>query len=1058
VIDQLAMKRLAVSLFICFLALFNVVRSLSPPEKEALEQILATFPGLLNVNPIEIYQYSAPDDVDWGGSWTTDMSETCTGGTGWQRQGLFCDSEGHISKIRFSAGWGAPVQTNPLELTGLQWVESFQLAAFALTGPPVATQAQGASFMASVLGIPSLRRLEVMGLSQSGVFPQSAFNAANLTHFFMESTASFDHVSGFANKEYLEEVELTNGVEFSTFLPSRNTLRSLTMNGGIGEPGDLFSLEALEELTFETPQPAGVSFETNVPIPNNLRHLVINRWESPLLSLGNPSASLETLEIVQSTIEEVQFLPPSLKTLIVRQSASIDSWNLPAPCRLESFSMANSIDARIPDLAGCNNLRHFSLSQLTATALEPLLLLSYSFGPNLETFEISIVEDWPTGEGGSDRLMDLICTLPVTLKRLILSGVNLTSLPACVSRFENLDHLQLQEMPLTSSEGTNHLANFSSSIAHLLVNPNALGLISSSSPDQEVWTNLVTQFPGLKTFRLTSTALNQPFPADQLKLLTQMEKLELHGTGFVGSIPADFLAAMPNLKFLGLSSNLLSGTIPATGWANVEEVRLYGNQFTAFPYLLPPGAPKLRILDLSYLPLTGIPDDGSFRLIPNLRELYLRGLSHLDNVRFPAFWADGSQKLNLLVSDGSNFQGTLPSPIQSPYLRLLQVRNNSLCGPLPEMTGPMGLVSLAMNLNHFSGTIPASWGTHLTIAMGWFMNNNLLEGTLPNPLATNMSTILTGYFHDNYFTGPLPSMKQIGNPYMQFNVRGENMTMDWCGRNPEWTTFAQPQVNPDPSVCHCMSYYDPPLDLTPLCSAPLSPPSSPTPIIPPDHICITPPETPPAPISSPAETPNPPSNPANFCPPPAPGPSFVCVNGIWQSNGSVTQPSLTIPRPIIPGSTTVVLIGGNLTVESGGVTFDGFETQIVVNGCIFLGDNGVVVELTKEEIEQLSKEGSLSKTLVTSLSGNGCIGSTDLSMTGVFVKKGSGSKGCRKVKAKNSGSTKSSLHVIFSIDNSSCNMMIIIPCVIGGVLIIVAVAVVVGLHLRKQMFAKPSKQ
>jgi hypothetical protein len=154
---------------------------------------------------------------------------------------------------------------------------------------------------------------------------------------------------------------------------------------------------------------------------------------------------------------------------------------------------------------------------------------------------------------------------------------------------------------------------------------------------------------------------------------------------------------------------------------------------------------------------------------------------------------------------------------------------------------------------------------------------------------------------------------------------------------------------------------------------------------------------------------------------------------------------------VIPG--VIVVVEGNLTVTDG-VTFNGIDSQLLVNGCIFLGDNQVTVELTKEELELLAKEGKLPKTLITSLVENNCIGSSDLSQTTVNVKKGTGSKGCRKVKAKNSGSSKSTLQVVFEIDNSTCNMIIIIPSVIGAVIVLGVAALGIGLYLRNNKFSK----
>ena len=102
-IEYLVMNRLLVSWVTCLVALMAVASALEPSEVETLRTILETFPALLRVNPIERYTYNMPVDYDWGGDWTPDMSETCTGGSGWQRHGIFCNSEGHISEIRLYA-------------------------------------------------------------------------------------------------------------------------------------------------------------------------------------------------------------------------------------------------------------------------------------------------------------------------------------------------------------------------------------------------------------------------------------------------------------------------------------------------------------------------------------------------------------------------------------------------------------------------------------------------------------------------------------------------------------------------------------------------------------------------------------------------------------------------------------------------------------------------------------------------------------------------------------------------------------------------------------------
>ena len=97
------MKRLAVRLLVCWLALLTVTSSLNVEEEEPLRNLLERFPTLLNVNPIQQYQYKLAEDLDWGGSWHADVSQLCSGGSGWQVHGIKCDGAGHVSEIRLYA-------------------------------------------------------------------------------------------------------------------------------------------------------------------------------------------------------------------------------------------------------------------------------------------------------------------------------------------------------------------------------------------------------------------------------------------------------------------------------------------------------------------------------------------------------------------------------------------------------------------------------------------------------------------------------------------------------------------------------------------------------------------------------------------------------------------------------------------------------------------------------------------------------------------------------------------------------------------------------------------
>jgi hypothetical protein len=612
------------------------------------------------------------------------------------------------------------------------------------------------------------------------------------------------------------------------------------------------------------------------------------------------------------------------------------------------------------------------------------------------------------------------------------------SFPPCVSQFTQLESLNLNSISF-GSDGLYQLSNFTSNLKSLDVNPGALGI---SSSDDSGWQKLASQFRNLTSLTVQTASVVAPLPAAELAQLTKLETLELYNMVFTGEIPEDFLENFSNLTYFRVSGNQLTGTIPTRGWQNLREVRFDHNFFTEWPYLEAPGAPNLQTLQISQNPfLASVPNDGVFSSMTALREIQAHGLPSMKSP-LPVFWATGQHKLRIFFAANTLFQGTLPPSIASPYLYTLVLSRAALCGPLPEIAAPMTLDQLHIARNHLSGNIPESWGSNLTILESLLIDRNLLQGTVPERIVRPGSLVQELALTYNYFSGPLPNVSYPSLEY--FSADGTNMTWDFCAQDPSIPRDAECLFSLTPSMCSCPSFFETCFNMTDACdTVPIqfapegsaSPIPPPTPIEPPTFVCTTPSASPDPPVRAPAS-----------CPQPSPGPLFQCVGGIWKSTGSVTQPDLVIPG-------VIVVVEGNLTVTDG-VTFNGIDSQLLVNGCIFLGDNQVTVELTKEELELLAKEGKLPKTLITSLVENNCIGSSDLSQTTVNVKKGTGSKGCRKVKAKNSGSSKSTLQVVFEIDNSTCNMIIIIPSVIGAVIVLGVAALGIGLYLRNNKFSK----
>jgi hypothetical protein len=173
------------------------------------------------------------------------------------------------------------------------------------------------------------------------------------------------------------------------------------------------------------------------------------------------------------------------------------------------------------------------------------------------------------------------------------------------------------------------------------------------------------------------------------------------------------------------------------------------------------------------------------------------------------------------------------------------------------------------------------------------------------------------------------------------------------------------------------------------------------------------------------------------CSLPEPGNDFKCINGDWVSDESVSLPDLTLP-------TGKVIVQGRLTVESSLTLHK--ATELIIDDCVKIGPGGVIVTFTKEDMDQLAKNGGESTyRIIHSNNGNNCPESSDLSSIAVTS---NWPNGCRRVKTTTSGD-RASLFAKFKLDRSRCNLAIIVPSVLGGVLLIAIIIIIVVRAVKK---------
>lgn len=181
----------------------------------------------------------------------------------------------------------------------------------------------------------------------------------------------------------------------------------------------------------------------------------------------------------------------------------------------------------------------------------------------------------------------------------------------------------------------------------------------------------------------------------------------------------------------------------------------------------------------------------------------------------------------------------------------------------------------------------------------------------------------------------------------------------------------------------------------------------------------------------------------NQCPNPPYPTGFHCVDGVIVAIGNVNTTEL-----VLPPSTGVILVGGNLTV-SGPISFSGTGSTLAVTGCVDAKE--VVIDLTQEKDPT---KGLPSTSILLVSQGNEC--STSLLNAQVSV---NSPHTCKTVNVKVDGdqSSNSALSVFFEVNTSKCKTKwIILGTVLGAiVLILVVLMIIFSVSSRARAFVRP---
>ncbi|XP_042495044.1 probable LRR receptor-like serine/threonine-protein kinase At1g06840 [Macadamia integrifolia] len=306
--------------------------------------------------------------------------------------------------------------------------------------------------------------------------------------------------------------------------------------------------------------------------------------------------------------------------------------------------------------------------------------------------------------------------------------------------------------------------------------------------------------------------------------------LLLNGNNLSGSLP-DELGHLPQLDRFQVDQNQLSGPIPKS-FSNLNKIRhlhFNNNSFSGQISTEISKLPDLRHLILDNNNLSGhLPPELSNT--PNLRILQLDN-NHFDGAEIPASYGN-MPKLFKLSLRNCSLQGSIPELSGMKKLHYLDLSRNHLTGSIPSNRLSINITTIDLSNNHLNGSIPASF-SDLPILQNLSLANNLLNGSISSTIWQNKSfgptARLTLDFQNNSLSNILGdrnppanvSIRLQGNPFCK-NASQANINY-FCGYKVGGSNASSNSANQS-SVCpiqECHYEYVPESPLKCFCAAPL---------------------------------------------------------------------------------------------------------------------------------------------------------------------------------------------------------------------------------------------
>nr|XP_043633255.1 receptor-like protein EIX2 [Erigeron canadensis] len=362
--------------------------------------------------------------------------------------------------------------------------------------------------------------------------------------------------------------------------------------------------------------------------------------------------------------------------------------------------------------------------------------------------------------------------IPTSLGRLLwIEDLNLGNnqlsgnIPMSLWQLSKLKSLDLSYNSLVGVLSETHFTNLKN-LNYLMLSGNSLALNFSYG-----W---ITPFQ-LRVFFASSCYIGPHFP-HWLQTQINLQKLDLSNSSIRDTIPEWFENNLYHIHFLDLSNNQISGKLPRLDFnsSNHTEdryLKLNSNRFEG-PLAIFPS--NVKLLDLSDNQLSGhIPQTNGITN-PNLEVINLS--KNFFKGSIPIHLCKVTNMFALDLSQ-NKFSGRLPRCLGNlTRLQALDLSNNTISGVVPGSLGSLeGLISMHLQNNRLEGDFPISL-RNLGLAT-LDLGNNLFTGTIPSWIGEKVPYNLEFLnIQANKFTGDIPLQLCQHNNLQYLSLARNNIT------------------------------------------------------------------------------------------------------------------------------------------------------------------------------------------------------------------------------------------------------------------------------------------